>query len=254
MKKIFLASNKEKEFNIDVFNGELFSVSFMKHEDWIIYEVNITCDDISAFENNLRKKSFVKYFEDMWVFLEKNSFLPEKLISHIFSFFSEKYDAIIDRNKNISCYEFLFDLGFFEKRNSSCRILDFGCGTGLITQTSFFNKFKDVYGFDISEKMRFLSKKKGLVVYESISFYEDQKNSFDLILANYVFHFNLSADIILKLCTLLTGGGVMLGNFHKNINFDIMINNISCLAKKGFEVSSQDSDFGRILIVKRLGD
>ena len=78
------------------------------------------------------------------------------------------------------------DLLLKNLKNNNARILDAGCGTGLVGEILFENNFKNIEGIDFSEEMLSIANQKN--IYKSLNLFDLTKklayndNSFDAII------------------------------------------------------------------------
>ena len=78
------------------------------------------------------------------------------------------------------------DLLLKNLKNNNARILDAGCGTGLVGEILFKNNFKNIEGVDFSEEMLSIANQKN--IYKSLNLFDLTKklayndNSFDAII------------------------------------------------------------------------
>ncbi|MEN8122853.1 MAG: class I SAM-dependent methyltransferase [Bacteroidota bacterium] len=97
-------------------------------------------------------------------------------------------------------------------------VLDYGCGTGLISN-EIADKVKTVHAIDISSKMIEIAKNKAIgrkiqnIDYAYSNIFDDRykKGSFNVILAFYVLHlFDDSQKVIQRMNELLKPGGLII--------------------------------------------
>jgi len=129
------------------------------------------------------------------------------------------------------------------------KVLDFGCGTGLV---SLELDAKEILGVDLScEMVKIFNKKAQILGINAKAICEDVKNindKFDTIVSNMVFHHIENVNEMLKLLTqkLNKSGKIIIsdlykedGTFHDKGNDDV--------AHFGFEKDSFDSECFKLL-------
>ncbi|MCW2481592.1 class I SAM-dependent methyltransferase [Candidatus Symbiopectobacterium sp. NZEC135] len=106
-------------------------------------------------------------------------------------------------------------------------ILDFGCGSGIITRWLHDKGAEKVFGYDISEGMLHFAKKKeeesgkGITYLSAID--ESHYNKFDIVLAIYVIPYLPDRESLLELAKTMTnllkaGGRLITLPIHPNFN------------------------------------
>ena len=207
--------------------------------------------DIRANFIELERKGFVKFFECYWVSKDLSPEIHRDCINDFFSYLADDYECKISATNNINCYDYLLKTALFNKVSAHTNVLDFGCGTGLCTQIHLTRKIDSIIGYDFSERMREISRSKGLETINSKEFYSLNKEQFDVVLLNYVLHLKIGKDSLSYLFSLLVNGGVLIGNIHKNLHLKVINNwldlNVDGIASYTF----QESDYGAILIIKK---
>ncbi|WP_193317041.1 class I SAM-dependent DNA methyltransferase [Janthinobacterium sp. FT14W] len=197
-------------------------------------------------ESDLHGQEYVRIFENFWLPSRTSDDTRKMLVRSLFSAISSNYDSIVTPEHNFHCYEHLYALAKELLHRTPDRVLDFGCGTGLITQTKIGSQVSVLKGFDFCPKMAALARGKGLDVIEG-SIQAIEKEAYDLVLASYVFHYGLTHDDWTMLLSCVTAHGAVLGNFHKGIGLEYAIATLACL-KEHCTYQVTESDFGPVLV------
>lgn len=109
--------------------------------------------------------------------------MSEHNTEQICAFFDERAETwdLNDEHKDEKIDRLLSQIGIRE----GDRVLDLGCGTGVISEKLFRLSKRQVYALDLSEKMIFQAKKKGIsekeVSFHSGDFYTLEEGPFDVI-------------------------------------------------------------------------
>jgi hypothetical protein len=226
---------------------KLFVVEELR--DTVLYRLDEFSEATEVLiEQLLSQLCFTRVFENFWLppenIIDKKRVLVQGMFAHI----ARKYDSIITHDLNKSCYEHLYVAAVEGLRRTPSRLLDFGCGTGLITQATFAYQVPFIRGFDFCPNMAKIARDKGLCIIDKPFEKIAADGVFDSILASYVFHYGLTLDEWSSLLTCLADGGGLFGNFHKGIGFRKAIKDIESLGEKYiYEVS--DSNFGPVVAV-----
>jgi SAM-dependent methyltransferase len=169
-----------------------------------------------------RSRQVIKLL-DRFLFVAPLSLTEENaLFAGFFEHISGEYEDLIDRACNLHNMDVLVSLLTSRLGNlQDLHILDFGCGTGLslIPLTAVG---ANVTGLDQSVGMRKIAKARGMQVV-TVEELERWPNQFDGIIASYVFHLYPDIRTIETVCRKLKVGGLIVGNFHKGIGLDYMV-------------------------------
>jgi len=213
-----------------------------------LYRSNESFDrENEPIENDLHGQEYVRIFENFWLPSRVSDDTRKMLVRSLFSAIASNYDSIVTPEHNLHCYEHLHSLAKELLHRTPDRLLDFGCGTGLITHTKIGNEVSVLKGFDFCPKMARLAREKGLDVIEG-SIQAIEKEAYDLVLASYVFHYGLTFDDWTTLLSCVAAHGAVLGNFHKGIGLDYAIKTLDSLKERcTYQVT--ESDFGPVLVV-----
>lgn len=141
----------------------------------------------------------------------KKTYKEEKLWNR----FARIYDRVENKDKDIFDSIILKSGEYLKKEDN---ILDFGCGTGIITNEIAKN-VSSVYAIDISSKMLEIAEEKAVkrniknITFNCSDIFNNniKSGSFDVVLAFYVLHLFKSPDIILqRILDILKPGGMMI--------------------------------------------
>jgi len=219
--------------------------------DGVIFKAELNAEDEALIFSALIKESYFRIFENCWASPNVHGQLDSLVIKKFFDLIASEYDGIVHKDWNISCYEYLFHRIYDSKINSP-DILDFGCGTGIISFSNFFDGTPSIVGFDFCEKMLSLARNHGLRTLSASEFDAQVEKSFDLVISCYVFHYGISPDIFFKLVHLLRSGGKLAANLHKDIKISNYIEFCKMLNLHEFKYNLDHSPFGTVLIIERL--
>jgi SAM-dependent methyltransferase len=202
-----------------------------------------------SIDTQLELAGFERVFECFWLPKTIPFETKKTLINELFSAVAEQYDDIVASSNNLSCYEYLYVLAKTKLLRNPTRVLDFGCGTGLIMRTGFAKEIPELIGFDFNQEMLALAQKKGLNANAGPLQVITKDGSFDIILGSYVFHYGLSNEDWIMLLSNLVCSGVLVANFHKGIG---VLQAHAALRNCGLIHSYEfiESPFGPILIVR----
>jgi SAM-dependent methyltransferase len=201
----------------------------------------------NQIDRDLCAQEYIRVFEHFWIPRQASGDTRKLMVRSLFSAIAGNYDSIVTSEHNVHCYEHLYSLAKKRLYYTPNRVLDFGCGTGLITQTKIVNEARILKGFDFCPKMASIAQKRGLDVLEG-AVQALEEGSFDLVLASYVFHYGLGRDDWTALLSCVGDRGAIFGNFHKGIGLPQAIEILESLKTRcTFEI--KESDFGPVLTV-----
>lgn len=131
----------------------------------------------------------------------------------VFDACASSYESLINPYRNVQNITRLLDI--IDARNprpdTTLRVLDFGCGTGLSLQAIAIHpkpRRFDLYGLDASSHMRSIAESKGLRLVMG-----DEVQPYDGVFASYVLHGGLGCSDIEWLARVLSDKGVFAGNW-----------------------------------------
>ncbi len=161
---------------------------------------------------------FVRAFENVFiaedVYKDSRSVGP---IRFLFSHLARDYESIVNQARNIAVYDTLLETVFRRTVSRPPSVIDFGCGSGLVTCARLYPDVR-VTGVDACPEMRSIAKSRGLVVMEPEKLATLPEDSFDGIVASYVLHFPVPPSSLASVWRQLKSGGYFVGNFHKRCN------------------------------------
>ncbi len=204
----------------------------------ILIDIGERPDLINEVERNLSGIGIKKYLDRFYLAIPRDDVdARQAILDRFFSLIADEYETIIEIDRNLENISNLLDeLGSIIGPLSGCRILDYGCGTGLsVHAISTKGLYVDLVGFDSCPNMRRNSAKKGMTVYGPGGLARQQNQIYDGIFASYLFHLKPDNGGIRLLWSRLRTGGAMVANFHKNEGIDY-IN--ECISKLGGAVST----------------
>jgi precorrin-6B methylase 2 len=156
-----------------------------------------------------------RYLDRFYIY-SSNKENRQVILDVFFEFVAVNYDLLVDVERNEDNIRNLVSfLSRFYILGKESVILDYGCGTGLSVEACSKSIFTLV-GFDRCEKMRQISRNRGLKVltFEEIASYKNC--AFAGIFASYVFHLQPNLSELKLIWTKLQTNGVLVANFHKN--------------------------------------
>lgn len=143
-----------------------------------------------APDNDFAKHSLASLKSEAY---EENIKYNEKLFQH----FADNYDKTLKDIKYSLPNKFKELLG-----NAEGKILDLGCGTGLVGEALKNNK-NEIFGVDISSNMLAKAQEKNIyneLIHDDILSYLKKRNKFDWIVAADVFGYIGNIESIISLC------------------------------------------------------
>jgi 2-polyprenyl-3-methyl-5-hydroxy-6-metoxy-1,4-benzoquinol methylase len=192
-------------------------------------EVQLKLLDFQAHE--LRR-----YFDRYYLLLPKNVTKRQETIDSFFSFIANKYESLIDVERNIENINILLDiLNNYISPIANKSILDFGCGTGLSSR--LMSKWNiNIIGVDSCAIMRKISKSNGLNVISINDLAAQSENIYDGAFASYVLHLSPSFDSLDILWSHLKKNGVFVANFHKDVGIKETMSHIKGMGGRICEI------------------
>jgi len=160
---------------------------------------------------------------DRYLFLMPTN--PEEenaLFSGFFEHIASDYERLIDPACNLHNINILISMLTKQIGNlNGINILDFGCGTGL-SFGPLIATGASVIGMDKSVRMRTIAQARGERVL-TLNELMEWPESFNGVIASYVFHLFPDVESIGAICKKLELGGAVIGNFHKGIGIDFAV-------------------------------
>lgn len=132
----------------------------------------------------------------------------------LFDLIADVYDNAVDVQRNKENIGVLCETVAQSVEATKPRVLDWGCGTGLITEVA--PKGFILRGLDASPSMRRNAKARGLVTITGRELGRLRPASFDAVVASYALHLAQPEPDLDALHRALRIGGVVAANFHKN--------------------------------------
>lgn len=194
-------------------------------------------------------KNVICYLDYFILVLPSNYNEQQIMWRDFYEYFGENYELIIDKKNNIECIEMMLKYIEKEKKASnSCRILDYGCGSGI----SILANYKgEIWGYEPVERMRNQAKSKGMKVFFNDNLEKIPNNFFDAIFSSYVFHMAVNEEDIKRIFSKAKKNAFLVANFYKNIN-ESYVNDI--FMRNGFEirqVKGEANKFGSVYVYRR---
>lgn len=155
-----------------------------------------------------------RFLDRHWIVHIAHDDLSRRLTeTTLFDSIADCYDLEVDPQRNCANVRVLLDLA---GAGPGDRILDFGCGPGLIHGATPVVKF---VGCDASSAMRARARARGLCVIEprELAALED---SVDGMIASYVLHLAVPAADLVAATRCVRLGGRVAANFHKGRGLD----------------------------------
>lgn len=175
-------------------------------------------DPAASSEKLLPQLGFLRCFEHVYVSHELYQApitdVPGRLL---FGYLARIYESLIIEKTNVEIYNRLLSEVLRTSRQDRPRVLDFGCGTGLVMKSQWVSRV-DITGFDFCEEVGRIARERGLTILSTDSFWTSPRMSFDFAIASFVLHFPVSPRTLCRLWELIQPGGSLVANFHKRIN------------------------------------
>lgn len=213
--------------------------------------------DVNCYRLDCDIQVFRRYFPDalhyldrFWLLLPATIQEQQTLWQEFYRLYSNIYDQLIDRGHNLACLQDFKRI--IESRLPAfkqCRLLDFGCGTGLAADV--FDS-RQLVCYDSNEMMRHFALNRGLTIINTHQFRALPTCSFDVCIACYVFHMAVDERDIKQLARITKNGGIIAANFYKGMQED-RINHI--IKKQGLlieQLEGRQGKFGSIYIYQKL--
>lgn len=200
----------------------------------------------------LRDRGFERMFESCYLPSYAQGNVRAALVHALFEEIgAEEYRTGITSNKNVGCYDFLFQ-GVFRRISGVVKnVLDVGCGPGTILQSSIVADGQFCVGFDFVEAKVIEAKSAGLAVADVGELRALPIGSFDVFLSVFVLHYeSIPKDTLEMLVKLLRKDGIWAANFHKSMGLTSFIEALSCCGEFAFE--QEASQYGPILFARRV--
>lgn len=173
----------------------------------------------------IRGFEYLKVMDRFFLFADAE--YSEELYALFFDHIASNYEKYINVEQNKDLIRRYFELiNLNVNEGTEPAVLDFGSGSGLATQVrasdDAFSPFV-LSGFEISSEMEKLSAVAGLKMYNKKTFGRLADHTFDAIIGSYSFHFVTSEKVYQELWRKLKTGGLIIGNFHKNIGLQVAL-------------------------------
>jgi len=169
------------------------------------------------------------------------------LEAQFFEWLADRYEDEIDVQNNLDNIRSLLIAAIDSNVGPNPRILDWGCGAGLISQVLTDFPYIHVTGFDVSASMRRVARSKGLQVVDSQQLGDMADGVFDGIVASYVLHLSVPVSYFAEIDRLLKFGGVLVANFHKGGGIAQANRGLNSRGYVSEELKNQDSNkHGRV--------
>lgn len=188
----------------------------------------------------------IRLFETVWVAEDLSS--TRAAVSELFGSLSEEYESVVDTKRNVDCYNFLINACIQCYDFPISKLLDIGCGDGLIMRASAARDIH-VVGYDLSAEIARVAQSRGLEVLSDAAFVSGAEG-FDAAVGCYSMHYFVEPySTIGFVAKHLKPAGVWAMNFHKNIMFDRFM---GCLdGSEMHRISDFETSFGRVLVAGR---
>ncbi|MBC3832415.1 hypothetical protein H8K33_12990 [Undibacterium amnicola] len=239
--------------NTSIFQG-LVHVSGDSEEANIYATQKMLAKEEESLILQLHSLGYERIFENCWLPINYDNYDRSSLVSSLFKEIAGNYDQLVTKEKNIGCYEYLYSIAKKKKQINRSRTLDFGCGTGLILQANFVMELEVLVGSDICVQMSQIAELKGIKIISSSSFTARCHENFDIILVSYVMHYGLNLITFMNLVNFLSSGGILVANFHKDIQLEKIIEFVNTINDSSFTHSVSPSPYGSVLEILKISD
>jgi len=197
-------------------------------------------------EEYWRSLGLARQFERIWVASDLSS--SRVAVSELFNSISAGYGAVVDVQRNVDCYNYLINVCGQYGGAPISRLLDVGCGDGLIMRAAI-DPGIHIAGYDLSVEIARLAHDRGLEVLDDAAF-RNGRGDFDASVSCYSMHYFVEpSSTIGYVARHLKPAGVWSMNFHKDIMFEEFL---GCLdGSEMHRISDSKTTFGRVLLVGR---
>ncbi len=192
--------------------------------------------------SKLKAKENVICYLDKFIILLPESYTEQnQLWQDFYKLFGNEYETLVNKENNKECIELMLNVISVNKKN--CKILDFGCGSGL---SYGLNQTGKIFGYEPVSTMKYQAQNKGMTVFDSKEINQLPNEFFDAVFSSYVFHMGIVYEDIERIVPKLKQGGIWLANFYKEINLEAVNKIFSKLNFIQKKILTEDGRFGSV--------
>lgn len=201
----------------------------------------------------LQSRGYERLFESCYLPAHVKEPLRSDLVHALFSEVGGmEYSESIIPSMNIGCYDVLYHGATGRLEGNELTVLDVGCGTGVIVDSSVRKLATSLVGFDFVDANRSIAISRGLNVVDKAQLMTLPLNSVDILLCCFVLHYqSLSKDDVAILVRLLRQGGIWAANFHKSKGLTWFLHLLQMHGE--FMIEQESSTYGLLLFARKVG-
>lgn len=208
------------KFQYDEYEAIIISLSYLFELEDIIFIKKF--NNIFIFGSKNKKifrelntqKSVVYYLDKFIIVLPERYTTQNQLWQDFYQMFGNQYETLVNKKNNQECIELMLNIISFNT-DRNCKILDFGCGSGLSLEIKHTG---EIYGYELVDVMKNQAQNKGMIVYDSKEINNIPNGFFDAVFSSYVFHMGITNEDIERIIPKIKKGGLWVANFYKEIN------------------------------------
>lgn len=198
------------------------------------------------------KEKIIYYLDSFVILLPDEYDEQNNLWRNFYKVFGSCYEKMIDVSHNKKCIEGMVAyINSVIGINSSSRILDYGCGSGLSASISTKGK---IIGYDPIYEMRMQACQKGLQTLDTKQMKIIPNCYFDAIFSSYVFHMAVSEDSIEEILPKMKPGAIWIANYYKGINESYVNNFFLNHDFQIIKVNDMQERFGNVYEYRKRSD
>jgi SAM-dependent methyltransferase len=218
---------------------------------WIV-EADISSGSFGLIQEHLRNAGFVRVFEGCFLPACADASERKNLVKFMFAIIAGEYETLITAAVNIALYDSLIREVRIRAQSSVSRVLDLGCGPGLIMSSSVPALVPELLGCELVEQSVVSANARGLVTVSPADLHSMQSETFDAVLSAFVLHYeSLSPEDLVQIGRLLRPGGIWAGNFYKKLGLDWFATQLGKSPWK-WKIAADESDHGTLIFATKV--
>ncbi len=181
-----------------------------------MWDVGIAEADLLRLERNAGSAGVVveKLLDEFVLVIRETR--RQDVLDQFFASIAPRYAVVTQRDRNRDCVEALtFGLRQFAALSDGEQLVDFGCGDGVVVETSAGLRNR-VVGIERLSEMSVIARRAGLHVVQT---QRDLPDPIGGCISSYVLHLGPQLDELLDIWKRLAPGRGLAANFHKGVGF-----------------------------------